>query len=64
MAFSIVPQNQNLDILCSLFPKITLVPLFVRIEVLRLSQPSGVMSRAVNLPNHTFIGQASSSKQL
>ena len=29
-----------------------------------LSQPSGVMSSAVSLPNHTFTGQALSSKRL
>ena len=28
------------------------------VEVLRPSQPNGVMSRAVSLPNHTFTGQA------
>ena len=27
-------------------------------EVLRPSQPNGVMSSAVSLPNHTFTGQA------
>ena len=32
--------------------------LFVCVEVLRPSQPSGVMSSAVGLPNHTFTGQA------
>ena len=32
--------------------------LFVRVEVLRPSQPNGVMSSAVSLPNHTFTGQA------
>ena len=32
--------------------------LFVCVEVLRPSQPNGVMSSAVNLPNHTFTGQA------
>ena len=31
---------------------------FVCVEVLRPSQPSGVMSSAVSLPNHTFAGQA------
>ena len=31
---------------------------FVCVEVLRPSQPNGVMSSAVSLPNHTFIGQA------
>ena len=30
---------------------------FVCVEVLRPSQPSGVMSSAVSLPNHTFTGQ-------
>ena len=37
---------------------------FVCVEVLRPSQPSGVMSSVVNLPNHTFTGQALSSKWL
>ena len=32
--------------------------LFVCVEVLRPSQPIGVMSSAVSLPNHTFTGQA------
>ena len=32
------------------------------VEVLWPSQPNGVMSSAVSLPNHTFTGQA--SKQL
>ena len=31
---------------------------FVCVEVLRPSQPIGVMSSAVSLPNHTFTGQA------
>ena len=31
---------------------------FVYVEVLRPSQPNGVMSSAVSLPNHTFTGQA------
>ena len=31
---------------------------FVLVEVLRPSQPNGVMSSAVSLPNHTFTGQA------
>ena len=30
--------------------------LFVCVEVLRPSQPNGVMSSAVSLPNHTFTG--------
>ena len=32
--------------------------LFVCVEVLRPSQPNGVMSSAISLPNHTFTGQA------
>ena len=35
-----------------------LITLFVCVEVLRPSQPNGVMSSAVSLPNHTFTGQA------
>ena len=31
---------------------------FFCVEVLRSSQPYGVMSSAVSLPNHTFTGQA------
>ena len=31
---------------------------FVCVEVLRPSQPNGVMSSTVCLPNHTFTGQA------
>ena len=31
---------------------------FVCVQVLRPSQPNGVMSSAVSLPNHTFTGQA------
>ena len=34
------------------------VAIFVCVEVLRPSQPSGVMSSTVSLPNHTFTGQA------
>ena len=36
----------------------TLRCLFVCVEVLRPSQPNGVMLSAVWLPNHTFTGQA------
>ena len=37
--------------------------LFV-LRFLQPSQPNGVMSRAVSLPNHSFTGQAKSSKLL
>ena len=40
------------------------LPIFVCVEVLRPSQPNRVMSSAVSLPNHTFTGQALSSKRL
>ena len=36
--------------------------LFVCLEVLRQSQSNWVMTSMVNLPNHTFTGQALSSK--
>ena len=32
--------------------------MFVCVAVLRPSQPNGVMSSTVSLPNHTFTGQA------
>ena len=38
--------------------------LLVCVEVLRPSQTNGVMSSTVSLPNHTFTGQAKSSKWL
>ena len=38
--------------------------MFVCVEVSRPSQPNGVMSSVVSLPNHTFTGQALSSKRL
>ena len=38
--------------------------MFVCTAVLQPSQPNGVMLNTVSLPNHTFIGQALSSKQL
>ena len=37
---------------------LTFLMLIVCIEVLRPSQPNGIMLSAVNLPNHTFTGQA------
>ena len=41
-----------------LFTKLSSGNDFVCVEVLRSSQPNGVMSSAVSLPNHTFTGQA------
>ena len=35
----------------------SLVRNLVCVEVLRHSQPNGIMSSAVSLPNHTFTGQ-------
>ena len=31
---------------------------FVCVKVIQPSQPNGVMSSAISLPNHTFTGQA------
>ena len=50
----------HLGLQCLLRP----VCLFVCVEVLWPSQPNGVMSSAVSLPNHMFTGQALSSKRL
>ena len=36
----------------------------VCVEVLQQGQPNGVMSSTLSLPNHTFTGQAQSSKRL
>ena len=36
----------------------SLIICVVCVEVLRPSQPNGVLSDAVSLPNHTFTGQA------
>ena len=41
-------QNTSIYVLC----------MFVCVEVLWPSQPNGVMSSVVSLPNHTFTGQA------
>ena len=38
--------------------KFSVEDLFFCVEVLRPSQPNGVMSGAVSLPNHMFTGQA------
>ena len=47
--FLLKGSPQNTSILVS--------PDFVCVEVLQLSQPNGVMSSAINLPNHMFTGQ-------
>ena len=53
-------NNKNISIYCllKLLPSMLSVKNFVCVEVLRPSQPNGVMSSAVSLPNHTFTGQA------
>ena len=38
--------------------EVSKLSLFVCVEVLRPSQPNGIMSSVVSLPNHTFTGQA------
>ena len=47
---SFLQEIENLDKFLSNF--------IVCVEVLLSSQPNGVMSSAVSLPNHTFTGQA------
>ena len=55
-------NNSNIDLAtlyaCVKFDLIPSICLFVCVAVLRPSQPNGVMSGAVSLPNHTFTGQA------
>ena len=51
------PVN-NIKIMLSQSVYLTTLFLIVCVEVLRPSQPNGVMSSAVSLPNHTFTGQA------
>ena len=64
-------MTANLDLYCSYFTKLFIIIIiiiiiiifmtwliFVRVEVLRPSQPNRIMSSAVSLPNHTFTGQA------
>ena len=63
-----IKYNRNFDVgyglsFC-LFAMWSPIDLLVCVEVLRPSQPNGIMSSAVSLPNHTFTGQALSSKRL
>ena len=48
----------NVTVHLHLYKKVWKKVRFVCVEVLRPSQPNGVMSSAVSLPNHTFTGQA------
>ena len=51
-------KNQQRTYVIMLMRCFCVFVLFVCVEVLRPSQPNGVMSSAVSLPNHTFTGQA------
>ena len=53
-----VANNKSLDQTAQLICTFIVNTCFVCVEVLRPSQPNGVMSSAVSLPNHTFTGQA------
>ena len=44
--------------MCKFYFVIGIFFVFVCVEVLRPSQPTGVMSSAVSLPSQTFTGQA------
>ena len=50
--------KKTVEKLLTFFQKNTCELDIVCVEVLRPSQPNGVMSRTVSLPNHTFTGQA------
>ena len=54
--WSFIPSNKN--VIMSFCQLIQNISGFVCVEVLRPSEPSGVMSSAVSLPNPTFTGQA------
>ena len=45
-------------LVCSLLVFSLTCTYFICVEILRPSQPNGVMSSAVRIPNHTFTGQA------
>ena len=49
------PQKTYINVVSSISKNVCL---FVCVEVLRPSQPNGVMSTVVSLPNHMFTGQA------
>ena len=53
-----VNGNRNAFLELQPFIYLSMLPMSICVEVLRLSQPNGVMSSAVSLPNHTFTGQA------
>ena len=53
-----VPTHHDLTDFVNNSVEEEVVCLFVCVEVLRPSQPNGVMSSVVSLPNHTFTGQA------
>ena len=53
----------DMQMLCNIFPILSsqlmkISSFDVCVEVLRPSQPNGVMSSTVSLPDHTFTGQA------
>ena len=56
--FPKVQYNERFCFLLKLKRNVKSVMMFVCVEVLRPSQPNGVMSSAVSLPNHMFTGQA------
>ena len=49
----------RLDLITDTHINFQIIPewLFVCVEVLRLSQPNGVMSSVVSLPDHKFTGK-------
>ena len=51
-------NRHRIKIDCRLLQLAWHLNLYVCVEVLWPSQPNGVMSSAVSLPNHTFTGQA------
>ena len=60
----VVSCKRNADVKLHLNLQVNLNLVIVCVEVLRPSQPNGVMSSRVSLPNHMFTGQAYSSNRL
>ena len=58
ISFFFSENFQFLEVRFSIYLNRHVFVMFVCVEVLRPSQPNGVMSSAVSLPNHTFTGQA------
>ena len=58
MHFCLDAHGSLAILVSALDPNNSVIVRFVCVEVLQPSQPNGVISSVVSLPNHTFTGQA------